>query len=128
MKRQVARSLATDYPVEWLCDLLGLPRSSYYHARSGAGDEGSLRAAVGEVAGAWPTYGYRRVTAMLRRAGWAVNAKRVRRVMRDLGLAAAPPRRRVRTTDSGHPFPRFPNRVAGLTVDHPDHVWVAEIV
>jgi transposase InsO family protein len=92
-----------------------------------ADDEAKLREAVGRVAGAWPTYGYRRVTAMLRRDGWAVNGKRVRRVMRELGLAAEPPQRRVRTTDSDHPFPRYPNLVADLTVARPDHVWVADI-
>ena len=56
------------------------------HAGARAADEAQLRKAVERVAGAWPTYGYRRVTAMLRRDGWAVNGKRVRRVMRELGL------------------------------------------
>src|SRR5262249_18260301 len=37
------------------------------------------------------------------------------------------PARRPRTTDSDHPFPRFPNLVEGLEVTHPDHVWVADI-
>jgi putative transposase len=64
---------------------------------------------------------------MLRREGRAVNAKRVRRVMRELGLAAEPPRRRVRTTDSAHPFPRYPNLVADLAVARPDQAWVADI-
>jgi transposase InsO family protein len=92
-----------------------------------AGDEGALRTAVEELSLAWPTYGYRRVTAMLRRDGWSVNAKRVRRVMRELGLAAGPVKRRVRTTDSDRPFPRYPNLVADLAVTRPDQVWVADI-
>ncbi len=119
--------LADEYPVRWLCRLFGCPRAGLYRTPAVAADEAELRKAVERVAGAWPTYGYRRVTAMLRRDGWAVNAKRVRRVMRELDLAAEPPPRRVRTTDSNHPFPRYPNLVAELVVARPDQVWVADI-
>jgi putative transposase len=119
--------LAGEYPVRRLCRLFDCPRAGLYRTPAVAPDEEKLRRAVGRSAGAWPTYGYRRVTAMPRRAGWAVNGKRVRRVMRELGLAAAPPPRRVRTTDSDHPFPRYPNLVADLAVTSPDQVWVADI-
>jgi len=47
--------------------------------------------------------------------------------MHELGLAAEPVKRRVRTTDSDHPFPRYPNLVADLAVVRPDQVWVADI-
>jgi putative transposase len=119
--------LADEYPVRWLCRLFDCPRAGLHRPPTVAADEAKLRKAVERVAGAWPTYGPRRVPAMLRRDGWAVNGKRVRRVMRELGLAAEPPPRRVRTTDSGHPFPRFPNLVADLTVARPEHVRVADI-
>jgi putative transposase len=113
--------------VRWLCRLLGCPRAGLYRVGTVAGDEADLQRAVERVAGAWPTYGYRRVTVMLRRDGWVVNAKRVRRVMHELGLAAEPVKRRVRTTNSDHPFPRYPNLVADLAVTRPDQVWVADI-
>jgi transposase InsO family protein len=119
--------LADEYPIRWLCRLFDCPRAGLYRTPVAAADEARLRTAVERVAGAWPTYGYRRVTAMLRRDGWSVNAKRIRRVLRDLGLAAEPPPRRVRTTDSNHPFPRYPNLVADLAVTRPDQVWVADI-
>jgi putative transposase len=118
---------ADEYPVRWLCRLFDCPRAGLYRAPAVAADAAKLRRAIERVAGAWPTYGYRRVTAMLRRGGWVVNAKRVRRVMRELGLVAAPPPVRVRTTDSDHPFPRYPNLVADLAVTRPDQVWVADI-
>ena len=121
------RHLASEYPVRWLCRLLGCPRAGLYRTATEATDEAALRRAVETLAGAWPTYGYRRVTVMLRRDGWVVNAKRVRRVMRELGLAAEPVKRRVRTTNSDHPFPRYPNLVADLAVIRPDQVWVADI-
>jgi putative transposase len=121
-------ALADEYPVRWLCRLFACPRAALYRPAGDTGEEEEeLRAAVLRLAGRWPTYGYRRVTALLRREGWAVNGKRVRRVMRELGLAAEPPPRRVRTTNSNHPFPRHPNLVADLTVTHPNHVWVADI-
>jgi transposase InsO family protein len=74
----------------------------------------------------WPPGGYRRLTAMLRREGWAVNAKRVRRLMAEMGLKCRAPVRR-RTSDSRHDFPRYPNLVEGLEITRPDHVWVADI-
>jgi transposase InsO family protein len=101
-------------------------RCNLYH-RPRPDEDRPLRDALRELAGAWPTYGYRRLTAMLRRQGWTVNEKRVRRLMHELGICGAAPRRTPRTTDSGHPYPRFPNLVEGLVADHPDQVWVADI-
>jgi putative transposase len=121
------RHLANDYPVRWLCRLFAWPRAGRYRTATEATDEAALRRAVEKLAGTWPTYGYRRVTALLRRDGWVVNTKRVRRVMRELGLAAEPMKRRVRTTNSNHPFRRYPNLVADLAVTRPDQVWVADI-
>ncbi len=82
---------------------------------------------MSELAGAWPTYGYRRLTVMLRRAGLRVNAKRVRRLMHELGICGEAPKRIPRTTDSGHAYPRFPNLVEGLKAKRPEEVWVADI-
>jgi putative transposase len=121
------RRLSTEYPVRWLCRLLGCNRAGLYRTPTEPADEAALRRGIGRLALAWPTYGYRRLTALLRREGWVVNPKRVRRVMHDLGLAAEPAKRRVRTTNSDHPFPRYPNLVAGLAVVRPDQVWVADI-
>lgn len=86
-----------------------------------------LRAALPQLAGAWPTYGYRRLTALLRRQGHEVNAKRVRRLMVELGIQGQPPVRRKRTTDSNHDFPRFDNLVRDLAVVRPYQVWVGDI-
>ena len=64
---------------------------------------------------------------MLRREGWSVNGKRVRRLMAEMGLKGKSPVRRRRTTDSRHDFPRYPNLVEHLEVTRRDQVWVAEI-
>jgi transposase InsO family protein len=87
-----------------------------------------VREAVQRVAGQWPTYGYRRITAQLRREGLVANSKCVRRLMGEMGLSAKPRSRRKRTTNSDHCcFARFPNLVKGLEVTRPDQVWVADI-
>jgi hypothetical protein len=120
--------MSDEYPVRLICRATGWPRSSAYHHAAPAADEARLRQALGRLAARWPTYGYRRLTVMLRREGWTVNGKRVRRLMVEMGLKGKAPARRRRTTDSRHDFPRYPNLVESLTVTHPDHVWVAEIV
>ena len=120
--------LATTYPIRLVCRLLGVPRSSvYYSAQAPLADEAMLKTALLDLAGEWPTYGYRRLTAMMRRLDWPVNAKRVRRWMTELGIHGAPPTRTKRTTDSNHAFPRYPNLVKDLEITRPDQVWVADI-
>ena len=119
--------LAGDHPVRLLCRALNCPRAGLYRAPATAAGEADLRRAVERLAGTWPTYGCRRITRMLRREGRAVNGKRVRRVMAELGLQGKAPARRVRTTDSRHGFPRYPNLVEGLAVERPEQVWVADI-
>jgi len=116
------------YPIRLLCQLLGVPRSSvYYHAQGVPDAEAIFKAALLDLAGEWPTYGYRRLTAMMRRMGWLVNGKRVRRWMDELDINGAPPARRQHTTNSRHSFPRYPNLVENLEITRPDQVWVADL-
>lgn len=119
---------AEPYPVVPACAVVGLPRSSYYHEPR-HGDDQVLRTAMAAIVREFPTYGSRRVAAQLRRApyGRVVNRKRVQRLMRELGLQRPVKRHTCRTTDSRHPFPRYPNLVQDLELGHPDQVWVADI-
>jgi transposase InsO family protein len=120
--------LAPTYPIRLVCRLLGVPRSSVYTARPPAADADAIfKTALLDLAGEWPTYGYRRLTAMMRRLGWPVNSKRVRRWMHELGIQGTPPTRRRRTTNSNHSFPRYPNLVQDLAITRPDQVWVADL-
>lgn len=119
-------NLREAYPVRQICQIIGCaPSSVYYQAQ--VRDETALRAAIERLAGAWVTYGYRRITKMLQREGWSVNHKRVRRLMGEMGLLQRRKRPKPRTTDSDHAYPRYPNRVQSLTITHPDQVWVADI-
>ncbi len=111
------------YPVAPSCAVVGLARSSFYHRPKLRPEEEDLQAVVRE----FPTYGSRRVTAQLKREGWEVNRKRIRRLRRQMGLSQPPRRRGIRTTQSRHPHPRYPNLVQGRKVSYPDQVWVSDI-
>lgn len=119
-------TLKDDYSMRLLCETLDVHRCNLYHQPRPDEDQ-PIKDALRELAGAWPTYGYRRLTAMLRREGLRVNTKRVRRLMHELDICGEAPKRKPRTTDSSHAYPRFPNLVEGLEAKHPDQVWVADI-
>ena len=118
--------LKDEHSIRLLCETLDVHRSALYHHPRLPEDQ-PVRDALRELAGEWPTYGYRRLTRMLHRRGHPVNAKRVRRLMHEMGICGEAPARRVRTTDSDHSFPRYPNLVENLEVVRPDQVWVADI-
>jgi putative transposase len=118
--------LTPDYPRRAVCRVLDYARSSSYYRRQPV-DEQDVSIAVEQVAGAWPTYGSRRIAAQLHRQGLAVNRKRVSRVMRALGLQTRTKRRRRQTTNSQHAFPRYDNLVSELEIEYPDQVWVADM-
>jgi putative transposase len=118
--------LKDDYSTRLLCETLDVHRCNLYHEPRRDEDR-QVKEALSELAGAWPTYGYRRLTVMLRRAGLKVNAKRVRRLMHELDICGEAPKRTPRTTDSSHPYPRFPNLVEDLKATRPEQVWVADI-
>lgn len=118
-------------PVERLCALAGVSRASYYRhwqASAPRQEETAVRDAVQHVALANRHYGYRRIAAVLRREGWAVNRKRVLRLMRADNLLCL--RRRAfvpATTDSRHSWRIVPNLTEGLELTGLDQLWVADI-
>lgn len=121
--------LQADYPVKLLCDVLALPRSSWYF-KSTNPDEAALKRAVEQVVEQFPTYGSRRVTQQLRRDNAefkTIGRKRVRRVIGEMGLKLRRKTVKKQTTDSRHALPRYPNLVKELEIVRPDQVWVADI-
>lgn len=117
-----------DYPLSVACELLELPRSTYYY-RSVECDERYLEEVIEEVTGRFPTYGTRRVSKQLRRPPHKliINRKRAQRIMREKQLLVPQKRRKRRTTNSDHPYPRYTNLVKDLEITHPEHVWVSDI-
>jgi putative transposase len=74
---------------------------------------------------AWPFLGSRRITAMLRTEGITVNRKRVRRLMRRMGIAALGPKPKTTKPAPGHKI--FPYLLRDLVIDRPNQVWAADI-
>jgi transposase InsO family protein len=116
--------LKGEYPLQMICDVIGYSRSRYYYRSISdkQTQEEDLKKAIIDVAGRYPTYGYRRITKQLQREGWTVNHKRISRLMRELGLLAKRRIRRKRTTNSVHGYKRYPNLVNGLVVERPEQV------
>lgn len=112
--------------VRQLCELVGCASSSYYYRAKPVADV-ALRGQIEAICLDFPRYGYRRVTQQLHRLGWEVNHKRVLRLMREATLLVEVKRLCRGTTNSQHPWGRYPNVVQGLVIDQPDQVWCADI-
>ncbi len=121
------RALSQEYPASMVCDLLGCPRSSLYYQPVANPEDAKLLEAIERILMRWPFYGYRRVTAQLKREGWGVGKTRVRRLLKQIDHSCAVGRVRVTTTNSDHDLPRYPNRVKVLDIIRPNQVWVADI-
>jgi putative transposase len=108
------------------CALLGLTRSNVYYrpAETPAGDLRLMRL-IDERYTACPFYGSRRMTAWLVRQGEAVNRKRVRRLLRVMGLEAIYPKPRLSAPGAGHRV--YPYLLRGVAVERPGQVWSADI-
>jgi putative transposase len=117
--------------IQRLCRIGGVSRAGYYRhfeASAPARADTDLRDTIQRLSLAHRHYGYRRITAQLRREGQIVNAKRVLRLMREDNLLCLRERPFVpRTTDSRHGLAVVPNLIRGLAPTGLDQIWVADI-
>jgi len=108
---------------------MNLPRSSFYYTLKGKersqprGIEHRIEALCLE----FPRYGYRRITAQLHREGWKMNHKKVLKIMRTNQLLCRPQRRWIRTTQSDHRYPLYPNLLRECDVTTLNQAWGADI-
>ena len=114
-----------------MCMLAGVSRAGYYRrwaASAPRQEETSVRDAIQRLALAHKHYGYRRIAAQMRREGWAVNHKRVLRLMRRDNLLCLRRRSFVPvTTDSSHDWRVVPNLAYRMVPTGLDQLWVADI-
>ncbi len=87
----------------------------------------ALRDAIQRIALEFPAYGRPRMTVELKRRGWAVNHKRVYRLMREDNLLCLRKRRFVVTTDSDHGLAVYPNLARPMKLTGLDQLWVADV-
>jgi putative transposase len=117
--------------VERMIELGSVSRSGFYRFSEDRpprpdGDM-RLRDVIHRIALAWPSYGRPRITAELRRQGWTVNPKRVRRLLREDNLLCIRKRKFVVTTDSNHDRKVYKNLAGELRLTGVDQLWVADI-
>lgn len=112
-----------------MCELAQVSRAGWYRRSQepAAGRDLELRDRVQKIALGWPSYGSRRITAELRRRGWAVNRKRVQRLMRQDNLLCLRKRRFVVTTDSDHLLPVYRNLARWMVLTGTDQLWRADL-
>ena len=117
--------------IERMCQLAQVSRAGFYRSLQEAQpvEEAMLvRAEIQQIALAHRRrYGYRRITAELRRRGFLVNHKRVARLLREDNLLAIQPRTFVVTTDAQHDLEVYLNLARRLTVTGINQLWVADI-
>jgi putative transposase len=128
---QVERLALVDHddpalPIVAQCRLLKVARSTlYYQPVPVSADDLAVMRRMDELYLAHPFYGSRRMAAMLRRDSWGVNRKRVRRLMRLMGLQAI---YQKPNTSRQHPEHKvYPYLLRGLIIDRPNQVWCADI-
>ena len=117
--------------IERMVELGRVSRSGFYRFEQGGGatpdGDMELRDAIHRIALEWPSYGRPRITAELRRQGWTVNHKRVRRLLREDNLLCLRKRKFVVTTDSNHGRKVYPNLAGKMSPTGVDQLWVADI-
>jgi transposase InsO family protein len=102
------------------CRALGLARSSYYHNNTMSSESRTFREQIVSLSQEHPRYGYRRVTALLRRQGHDLNAKRVQRVRRKEGLQVSRRQRKLRRLGV--------STAQRQRATHANHVWSWDFV
>jgi len=108
------------------CELLNFSRSSYYYI-SGKDDRYNriLMNLIDEQYTRTPFYGVAKMTAWLRRQGHVVNQKRVRRLMRLMGLEAIYPKPNL--SKAGREHKKYPYLLKNMVIEQPNQVWAADI-
>jgi putative transposase len=108
------------------CRLLGIARSNfYYQPRPPSAAEPGLLSRLDRIFTEHPVYGSRRLRVALLREGISVGRRRIRRLMRKLGLAAIRPKRKTSKPHPGHKI--YPYLLRDKTIDQPNQVWSADI-
>ena len=108
------------------CELLGLPRSSYYRNQAPESQENDeLMRLIDEEYTRHPFLGSRGMRDYLRRQGQKVGRKRVRRLMRVMGLSSIAPQRRTSVPAPGHKV--YPYLLRNLDIGRPNQVWCSDI-
>ncbi|HVX67543.1 MAG TPA: IS3 family transposase [Terriglobales bacterium] len=124
-------TLQGNLSIERMCQLASVSRAGFYRSlqqRAPVEEDMEVRSEIQQIfAEHKRRYGYRRVSAELRRRGMLVNHKRVARLMREDNLLAAQPQAFVLTTDSDHDLEVYLNLASRMKLTGVNQLWVADI-
>ena len=108
-----------------------IPESTYYYKPKDdlliKKRDADIAGAIEAIASDFPSYGYRRITAALRRKGMVVNHKKVLKMMKKMNIACRKKKRFISTTDSKHGLRTYPNLAKELVLSRTDQLWCADI-
>ncbi|MEM7345176.1 MAG: IS3 family transposase [Chloroflexota bacterium] len=125
-KRKMIQADHPQISIRRQCELVGLNRASYYYQPAGESALNlELMAKIDEQYTQTPFYGYRRITAQLRRDGYRINRKRVQRLMHKMGLQAIYPKPKPKKSGETHKI--YPYLLRNLVIDHVGQVWSTDI-
>jgi putative transposase len=116
-------------PIRALCQTLGISRSWFYACpdpQEPTEEDIRLRDAIERLCLSFTGYGYRRITAQLRRDGWCINHKRVLRIMQEESLLCRL-QKAFKPSSPGSTKKAYPNLLAGLELTGLDKAWVVDI-
>lgn len=106
-------------------ELLGINRSMLYYEESDNKKDFILSNKIAEIYAQYPMYGYRRITAILRREGFSANRKKIHRLMREMNLYAIYPK--PNTSKKGKQKYAFPYLLNDIVVNKAHQVWQVDI-
>ena len=107
---------------------MSIPRSKhYYKSKKDKHKDLAILDRIKAIATDFPSYGYRRITAALKREAMVVNHKKVYRIMRQNGILCSIRRSYKHTTNSSHYMARYPNLIKNLIPVRLNQVWHADI-
>lgn len=125
-KRKLVETGHPSLSIRRQCELLELNRASYYYRPATESDLNlELMKLIDEQYLKMPFYGYRKMTAHLRRSDSPINFKRVRRLMNLMGIQAIAPRPRTSIPGKGHKI--YPYLLRDVKITHPNQVWSTDI-
>ena len=110
---------------------MGISRATYYYRprdkENKEKQDRKLCKHIEDICYKYPFYGYRRVTAALKRDGSAVNHKKVAKLMKMMDIQVKKRKRYTRTTNSCHNLKVYPNLIKNIAIERVNQVWCSDI-
>jgi putative transposase len=107
--------------------LLAVPKSSYYYKPLKFPKDCYLKDDIHEIYGKCPFYGYRRIHLETKALGWKAGERKIRSLMKELGIEAIYPKKKIRTTIPDKTHRKFPYLLRDIIIERPNQAWVSDI-